>query len=46
MEHNHDKHLECHSCECTLTIKDEFDEIDVNDIKFCPFCGDDNIIIE
>lgn len=42
----HDKTISCHSCEEIITIKDEFGEIDIEDILFCPFCGEKNIDVE
>lgn len=41
-----DKELNCHDCGEMTVLKDEYDEIDVTKIKYCPYCGSDNIEVE
>lgn len=36
------KLIECHDCSEETTILDQYDEIDSEDIKYCPYCGSEN----
>ena len=40
------KTIECHECGNDLKIKDKYDEIELSDLKYCPFCGSDNITVD
>ena len=33
----------CHDCGLESTVLDKFDELDIDDIKHCLYCGSDNI---
>ena len=37
------KIITCLECEQETKIKDKFDEIEVTSLKYCPFCGSDDI---
>lgn len=37
------KLLECHDCFCETVILDKFEEIEIEYIKHCPYCGSVNI---
>lgn len=44
MEHN--KIINCHDCVMEFEINDEYDDLNVENIKFCPCCGGSNIEVE
>lgn len=37
------KKIECHDCGAELVIKDKHNEIELDNLSFCPLCGSDNI---
>lgn len=37
------KTIECHDCGIEIKIKDQFEELSMCDIKYCPVCGGKNI---
>lgn len=37
------KILECHDCSVDIKIMDKFEELSLDDFKFCPICGNQNI---
>ena len=39
------KTLECHSCGAEIHIVDKYEDISAEDLKYCPLCGDENILI-
>lgn len=41
-----DKNINCHDCGQEAVLKDKYDEINIEEIKHCPFCGSDNIEVE
>jgi Zn finger protein HypA/HybF involved in hydrogenase expression len=46
MATNTTKKIVCHDCEAEIIIKDKHDEIALEDLKYCPICGSDNIETE
>ena len=41
-----DKTISCHNCEAITTINDEYGDIPIEDLKYCPCCGSDNIDVD
>ena len=39
------KTLECHDCGAEIHIVDKYEDIAAEDLKYCPLCGSENILI-
>ena len=39
------KTLECHSCGREIHIVDKYEDLPAKEFKYCPLCGDENILI-
>lgn len=37
------KTIECHDCASEVKVVDTYEELNIEDIKFCPLCGSENI---
>ena len=40
---NNKKNLGCHDCGISIIILDEYDEIEIKQMVYCPICGSENI---
>lgn len=37
------KQIDCHDCSSSTKVIDKDEEYEVDDLKYCPFCGSENI---
>jgi hypothetical protein len=39
------KTLECHDCGGEIHIHDQYEDIKADELKFCPLCSSENVVV-